>query len=120
MSIRPSFDNERRLAVAATELCKHEIAEEERWKVNLTAVVGTALTMLAGLVISLRISFALLVGIIAWAIIMSAVFSIGRLPALFGFGRVSGMFEHDHHRFVEGGLTRMAKTLYFPPRTGRR
>jgi hypothetical protein len=107
---------ERTLATAASDLCSHEISREKRRSVSIFAVFGTAVFATAGLALTLRLSPALAVSIWVWAAVMTAVFWSGRIPALFGFGAVTGAFESSHHQYFEGAFTKMVKTLRFRPR----
>lgn len=109
-------DSEARLAAAASDLCEHEIAREDRRDTSLLTVFATALFATMGLALALRISWALLTSIWIWAAIVGAAFYSGRAPKLFGFGAVTGMFEDSHHHFIEGQFTRFVKTLRYRPR----
>lgn len=116
MTRNSNLSSEAEIAAAATELCDHEIAREARRHVSLMTVLATAVFATVGLALALKISWALLVAIWVWAAVVGAVFYSGRVPKLFGFGAVTGMFEDSHHNFIEGQFTKFVKTLRYRPR----
>ena len=113
-------DTEQRLASAASDLCEPDINPETRRQISLMTVLGTAvLTSVSACLILLATwqwSFAPLFAIWLWAALLAGFFYSGRIPYLFGFGAVTGAFEDSHHRFLEGPLTRLAKTMRFQPK----
>ena len=114
------LENEHRLATAASDLCDPDIAPESRFEISMLTILATAvLTSAATCLILLatwQFSFALLFAIWVWAVGLAAIFYSGQVPRLFGFGAVTGAFEYGHHLFIEGQLTRFAKTFRFRPK----
>ncbi len=117
-----STESEQRIAHAASDLCDPDIDPKTRLQISLATILSTAvLTSVATCLILLATwqwSFALLFAIWLWAALLAAVFYSGWVPRLFGFGAVSGAFEYSHHRFLEGPLTRLVKTMRFRPKNG--
>lgn len=120
MTLSTDLDNERRLATAASQLCEHDITPESRFEISLQTIFATAvMTSTATCLILLatwQFSLALLFAIWVWAAGLAAIFYSGQVPRLFGFGAVTGAFELSHHQFIEGQLTRFAKSLRFRPK----
>ena len=120
MTQSDNLENERKLAAAASQLCDPDITPESRFEISLITIFVTAvMTSTATCLILLatwQFSFALLFAIWVWAVGLAAIFYSGQVPRLFGFGAVTGAFEYGHHLFIEGQLTRFAKTLRFRPK----
>lgn len=120
MTQSTDLENERRLATAAAQLCDPDISPESRFKISLMTILATAvMTSVATCLILLatwQFSIALLFAIWVWAAGLAVIFYSGQVPRLFGFGAVTGAFEYGHHLFIEGQLTRFAKTLRFRPK----
>ena len=117
-----STESEQRIAGAAADLCDPDIDPKTRFQISLATILATAiLTSVATclvLLASSQWSFALFFAIWLWAALLAAVFYSGQVPRLFGFGTVTGAFEDSHHRFFEGPLTRLVKTMRFRPKNG--
>ena len=122
MTLSTDMTSERELAVAAAELCEPKETPEIRFQIGLMTILATAiLTSTATCLILLatwQFSIALLGTIWLWAAGLAAIFYWGQVPRLMGFGSVAGAFEDSHHHFIEGPLTRFAKTKRFHPRNG--
>lgn len=120
MTLSTDLENERRLATAAAELCDPDITPESRFEISLITILATAVVTSAAtcliLLATWQFSFALLFAIWVWAAGLAVIFYSGQVPRLFGFGAVTGAFEYGHHLFIEGQLTRFAKTLRFRPK----
>lgn len=108
------------LATAAAELCEHALTPEMRFRLSLITILFTAtmasVATLLILLVTWQFSFALLGTIWLWAAGLAAIFYWGQIPRLFGFASVSGAFEDSHQEFIEGPLTRFAKTHRLRPK----
>lgn len=115
-----SPDSEHRIARAASDLCDPDIDPKTRLQISLATILATAsMTSIATiflLLVTQQWSFALLFAIWLWAALLSALFYFVQLPRLLGFGAVTGAFEDSHHRFFEGPLTRLVKTMHLSPK----
>jgi uncharacterized protein (DUF58 family) len=115
-----STESEQRIAHAAADLCEPDNDPETRFQISLATILATAvLTSVATcliLLVTWQWSFALLFAIWLWAALLASIFYFGQIPRLLGFGSVTGAFEISRHRFLEGPLTRLVKTMRFRPK----
>lgn len=122
MNLSTDMGSERALASAAAELCEHQTTAEIRFRTSLMTILATAILASAAtcliLLATWQFSIALLGTIWLWAAGLAAIFYWGQLPRLLGFGTVAGAFGDSHRHFIEGPLTRFAKTKRFHPRNG--